>query len=68
MTPPTPQRERKKDADGSTCGNRRDEPQSVSPKPKRDGATPDRIAFREHNQGAVIQHAKIKMGMTQRRQ
>jgi hypothetical protein len=45
-----PTAERKKDADGSTCGNRRHEPHSVSPKPKRDGATPDRIAFPEHNQ------------------
>jgi hypothetical protein len=31
------------DGDGGTCSNPRHEPQNVSPKPKRDGATCDRI-------------------------
>jgi hypothetical protein len=65
-TPPTTQAIRNVEANGGTCSDQRHERPHVSPKPKRDGTTRNRIASPQHSQGGAIRKERpTQAGMTE---
>jgi hypothetical protein len=59
--PSTTEGKRKPDRNAGTCSNPRHEPQTVSRKPKRDGATHDRIVSRGAQRGTIRTEAELKV-------